>query len=59
MGSGTPASVECFVILGLGELEVTLLEKLKISSSGPTLALALYNLRDSVDTDELELPAWC
>lgn len=34
MGSGTPACVECFVILGLGELEVTLLEMLKVASSG-------------------------
>lgn len=41
MGSGTPACVECFVILGLGELEMTLLEMLKVASSGSAPALAL------------------
>lgn len=42
MGSGTPACAECFVILGLGELEVTLLEMLKVASSGSAPALALH-----------------
>lgn len=57
---------ECFVILGLGELEVTLLEMLKVASSGSAHALALCDEVprasmewDSRDTEELELPAWC
>lgn len=42
-GSGTPASVDCFVILWLGELVVARWKSLKIASSGPTHALDLCN----------------
>lgn len=62
VGSGTPAWVESFVILGLGELEVTLLETLKVASSGSTPAIAPWcdspgsTEWDHRETDELELP---
>lgn len=42
-GSGTPASVDCFVILWLGESVVAHWKSLKIASSGPAHALDLSN----------------